>query len=94
MLLELPHELTLLVLRSLPPRSLQPLGRLCCACRALRRTASTSALWRSVCHGIFAAAELAAAAEPNPNPIRNANLNLNPNLHLNPNPNPTLTPWS
>ena len=77
MLLELPHELTLLVLRSLPPRSLQPLGRLCCACRALRRTASTSALWRSVCHVIFPMDELAAAAEPNPNP--------------SPNPNPTLT---
>ena len=77
MLLELPHELTLLVLRSLPPRSLQPLGRLCCVCRALRRTASTSALWRSVCHVIFPMDELAAAAEPNPNP--------------SPNPNPTLT---
>ena len=61
MLLDLPHELTLLVLRLLPPRSLQPLGRLCCTCRALRRTASTSALWRTLCHGIFAAAELAAA---------------------------------
>ena len=58
---DLPHELTLLVLRSLPPRSLQPLGRLCCTCRALRRAASTSALWRTLCHGIFAAGEVAAA---------------------------------
>ena len=61
MLLDLPNELTLLVLRSLPPRSLEPLGRLCCTCRALRRVASTSALWRTLCHGIFAASEVAAA---------------------------------
>ena len=61
MLLDLPNELTLLVLRSLPPRSLEPLGRLCCTCRALRRMASTSALWRTLCHGIFTEQELAAA---------------------------------
>ena len=61
MLLDLPNELTLLVLRSLPPRSLEPLGRLCCTCRALRRMANTSALWRTLCHGIFTEQELAAA---------------------------------
>lgn len=61
MLLDLPHELGLLVLRSLPSQQLAPLGRLCCTCKALRRSASTSALWRRVAHSIFPAAQLAAA---------------------------------
>ena len=60
MLLELGDDLLVHILRCLPPRC-EPLGRLSCTSKALRRMTSASALWRRLAHSIFPAAELHAA---------------------------------